>query len=99
MEIKAYQDAEGRFPPAKSLNYLEMLLTGEASDWSESNLNAIRLLTEVEVAPSQQTIQQFRAVFCKRFPSKVVEATPIPFDVELTDLRQRPDKPLSAYYT
>ena len=36
-EMEDHQDAEGRFPPGKYLNYLEMLLTDEAYDWSESN--------------------------------------------------------------
>ncbi|KAF6240298.1 hypothetical protein HO173_001909 [Letharia columbiana] len=50
-----------------------MLLVDDAFEWSESHPEAVRLLTEVENAGSQQTIQQFRAIFCEKFPSKAVE--------------------------
>lgn len=33
----------------------------------------------------------------ERFPSKAVEVTPVPFNVELAKLRQRLDEPLASY--
>ena len=97
-DIKDCQDAKGPFPPDRYLRYLDMLLIENASNWSESNPKAIRLLAEPEMTPTQQIIQQFRAVFCERFPSKAVKATSIPSDIEITELRQRPEETLSTYY-
>ena len=96
--IKDCQDVKGPFPPDRYLRYLDMLLIENASNWSESNPKAIRLLAEPEMIPTQQIIQQFRAVFCERFPSKAVKATYIPSDIEITELRQRPEETLSTYY-
>ena len=49
--MEDYRDENGRFPPTKYLSTLDALLTGEASDWSESHPEAIRLLHEAETAP------------------------------------------------
>ncbi|KAF6238681.1 hypothetical protein HO173_003187 [Letharia columbiana] len=97
-DMEDYQDEEGRFPPAKYLGYLDMLLVDDASEWSESHPEAVRLLTEAEHSGSQQTIQQFRAIFCEKFPSKAVEVSAIPFDVEIADLHQRPEESLASYF-
>lgn len=51
-----------------------------------------------EEAPTQQTIDNLRSLSCERFPAKAVEVTPIPFNVELAELQQRTDEPLSSYY-
>ena len=96
--MEDYRDDAGRFSPSKYLSYLETLLTDKALDWSESHPVAIRLLVEAETFPSLQTIENFRALFCERFPSEVVEASLIPFNLEITELKQRSDKSLAAYY-
>ena len=84
--MEDYQNDEGKFPPKKYLGYLDMLLTENSSDWSESDPQAIRLLAEAEGGGTQQTIQQFQFIFCEKFPSKTVEVSSIPFDVEIAEL-------------
>ncbi|KAL9076268.1 MAG: hypothetical protein Q9161_000984 [Pseudevernia consocians] len=96
-DIKDSQDAKGPFPADRYPRYLDMLLIENASNWSESNPKVIRLLAEPEMRSTQQIIQHFRAVFCERFPSKAVKATSIPSDIEITELRQRPEETLSTY--
>ena len=78
------------------LESLSILLAEEATVWSESHANAIRLLNEP--SPTQQTVDQFKALLCERFPAKSVEIASVPFDIELSRLHQQPDEPLSAYY-
>ena len=73
-----------------------MLLTEDAADWAESHPDAIRMLADPD--PTQATVDDFKALFCERFPSKIVETTPVAFDVELSDLHQKPDESLSTYY-
>lgn len=97
LEIEEYLDDEGHFPPGKYLSTLDVLLTEDASDWSESNPIAIRLLHEAETNPTNQTVEDFRALFCERFPSKVVEASSIPFDLEIIELKQRSEESSAAY--
>lgn len=97
-EMEDYRGEDGKFPPAKYLDNLSMLLIDEASDWSESHPEAVRLLEEAEVAPSQSTVENFRSLLCEKFPSKAIEIVPIPIDVELSELHQRPDESLATYY-
>ena len=98
LEMEDYRNDNGLFPAGKYLSTLDALLTGDASDWSESHPVAIRLLAEAETTPTDQTVENFRALFCERFPSKVMEVSPIPFDLEIASLRQRPEESLAAYY-
>lgn len=101
LEMKDYRDDDGRFPPGEYLSTLDALLIEDASDWTESNPVAIRLLAEAEAAPTaaqSQTVEKFRALFCERFPSKVMETSSIPFDLEIAGLRQRSEESLAAYY-
>ncbi len=97
-EMEDYQDSEGRFPAAKYLGYLNMLLVEDAAKWSEKDPDARRLLAEAKSAPTEATVNNFRTVFCEAFPSREIEASPIPFEVELAELHQRPNEALSAYY-
>ena len=97
-EMEDYQDSEGRFPPTKYLGYLNMLLVEDAAKWSEKDPDARRLLAEAKAAPTPVTVDNFRALFCEAFPSREVEASPIPFEVELAELHQHPNEQLSAYY-
>ena len=95
-EMKGYRAEDGSIAPDTYLESLNMLLTDDAADWAESHPDAVRLLAEPD--PSQATVDSFKTLFCERFPTKAVEITPIPFDVELADLRQKPEEPLVAYY-
>lgn len=96
-EMSGYKsENDGTIPAQTYLDSLSMLLTDDAAEWSESHPDAIRLLAET--SPNPQTVDSFKSLFCERFPSKAVEVTPVPFDVELSDLRQKPDEPLATYY-
>ena len=94
-EMSGYK-VDGVIPAVTYLENLSMLLTDDAAEWSESHPDAVRLLNETD--PTPQAVESFKSLFCERFPSKAVEVTPIPFDVELSELRQRTDEPLNAYY-
>ena len=67
------------------LQYIDLLLQGEAAEWAESSPEAIRLLGTPD--PSQETLDQFITLFKQRFPVKVVEVAPITFEAELLDLK------------
>jgi hypothetical protein len=73
-----------------------MLFTDEAGDWADSYPNTIRLLSINK--PIKTTIDIFKALLYKRFPFKAIELTPIPFNIELAELRQKHDKSLVNYY-
>lgn len=45
--MKDYQNPDEHFSLAKYLEYLDMLLTDDASDWTESHPDAIHLLTHI----------------------------------------------------
>ena len=94
--MRGYRNEDGTIPADTYLESLNVLLTDDAADWAESHPDAIRLLSDPE--PTQATVENFKALFCERFPTKAVEITPVPFDVELADLRQKPEEPLVAYY-
>jgi hypothetical protein len=95
-ELSGYKQADGTIPPEKYLNAFNMLFTDEAGDWADSHPDAIRLLSTDE--PTKTTVDTFKALLCERFPSKAAELTPIPFDVELAELRQKHDESLVNYY-
>ena len=84
-ELSGYKQADGLIPPDKYLDAFNMLLTDDAGDWADSHPNAIRLLNTKE--PTKATVDTFKALLCERFPSKAAELTPVPFDVELAELR------------
>ena len=67
------------------LQYIDLLLQGEAVEWAELSPEAIRLLGTLD--PSQETLDQFITLFKQRFLVKVVEVAPITFEVELLDLK------------
>jgi hypothetical protein len=76
------------------LDSLNVLLTDDAAEWAESHSEAIRLLA-IEEPTAQDLV---RSLLCERFSTKAVELSPIPFDVELSELRQRPDETLASFY-
>ena len=95
-EMKGYKTEDGSIPADTYLEFLNVLLTDDAADWAESHPDAVRLLNEPE--PTQATVDSFKALFCNRFPTKAVEITPVPFDIEVQDLRQNPEESLASYY-
>ena len=96
-ELAVCRDAQGQIPPATYLYYLDLLLHGEAAEWVESNPEAVRLMATPN--PTQDTVSQFSSLMQERFPTKSVEPTPVSFDMELSELRQRHDESLISYYT
>lgn len=94
--MKGYKGADGIIPFKVYLESLDMLLTEDASQWAESHSNVVRLLIENE--PTQATVDSFKSLLCERFSTKVIEVTFIPFDIELSELHQKLDKPLSICY-
>ncbi|MCJ1423137.1 hypothetical protein MMC29_001018 [Sticta canariensis] len=97
-EMSGYRVADGIIPPEVYLGSLDMLLTDEAAEWSESHPDAVRLLADP--TPTQQTVSSFKSLLCDRFPSRVVEVVPVPIDVELSELRQKSEESesLASYY-
>ncbi len=80
----------------KYLSFLNMLLIDETAEWSESHLDAIRLLNDFNLI--QNTMNAFKFLFCDRFSFRIVEVVSISIDVELTELKQKSDEILISYY-
>ena len=97
--MEDYRGEDGRFPLAEYLDNVSMLLIDEASDWSESHPEAVRLLGEAEVASTQTKIENFRSLFCEKFSAKAFEIVFIPLNLKLSELHQRPDESLTTYHT
>jgi hypothetical protein len=94
-ELSGYK-VDGVIRPSTYLDSLNMLLTDDAAEWAESHPDAIHLLAIEE--PTIQDLANFKSLLCERFPTKAVEISPIPFDVELSELRQRSDEALVSFY-
>ena len=77
--------ASGGLSIQSHLQYIDLLLQGEATEWADSSPEAIRLLGTPD--PSQETLDQFITLFKQRFLAKVVEVVPITFEAELLDLK------------
>ncbi|KAL2037843.1 hypothetical protein N7G274_009317 [Stereocaulon virgatum] len=75
---------EGIVPAELYLKYLDLLLTEGAAGWLETNADALNLIYTPH--PTQDTVEQVTSLLKERFPSKVVEAAPISFDAELSEL-------------
>ena len=95
-ELAGYKTDDGSIPPKVYLANLDMLLEDEASEWSESQPEAIRLLALAD--PTQDDVTMFKSLLCERFPSKAVELYPVPFSVELSELKQKDEESLNSYY-
>ena len=67
----------------------------DAAEWVESSPDAIRLMETPE--PTQDTVNTFKSLFCEMFPSKAVEVTSVPYDLEVRELRQKPEESLNQY--
>lgn len=96
--MSGYRTADGDIQPDVYLGSLNMLFTEDASEWSKSHPDAVRLLAEPK--PTHQTVTSLKSLLCDRFPSRVVEVVPVPIDVELAELRQRTKESelLASYY-
>lgn len=57
-----------------------------------ANLEAVRLLAIDDF--TRDTVAMSKSLPCGQFPSNVVDASPVPFDVELKELRQKDDEAL-----
>lgn len=64
--------------------------------WSKIHPEAIRMLEDS--APTYVSVEQFKALLCKRFLLKAVKLPPIFFDVEIQELGQKEDKFFALYY-
>ena len=96
-ELSEFRGEDGLVPPATYLRYLDLLLSGEAAEWVESNPEAVRLMATQ--SPTQATVSQFVSLLQERFPSKAVESSPVSFDLEVSELRQKQDESLKSYYS
>ena len=96
-ELSEFRGEDGLVPPATYLRYLHLLLLGEAAEWVESNPEAVRLMATQ--SPTQATVSQFVSLLQERFPSKAVESSPVSFDLEVSELRQKQDESLKSYYS
>ena len=94
-EMSEYK-MDGRIPPDKFMKSIDLLLTGEAGEWSECHPKAIRLLKDP--TPTPQTVADFKALLYERFPFKALELASVSIDTELQELKQRAEESLAAYY-
>lgn len=94
-ELNPYK-IDGRIPPGRYMDSINLLLTDDAAEWAETNPDAARLLSEDE--PTTESVLSFRNLFLERFPAKSVEPAAASFHTELGEFRQRPDETISTYY-
>ena len=87
---------DGTVPPSKLLECINLLLTDEAAEWAETNPDAARLLGDEK--RTAETAFAFRNLFQERFPARSIDLPTVSFDIELSELKQRPDEPISSYY-
>jgi hypothetical protein len=95
-EMSDYKQQDDRISSNKYLSSLNMLLIDEATEWSKSHSDAIRLLNDS--SSTHDTIDAFKSLFCDRFSSRVVEIVSVLIDVELAELKQKSNKILTFYY-
>lgn len=73
-----------------------MFLTNDIANWVKSYFDIIRMLVDPD--STQAIVDNFKALFYERFLSKIIKIISISFDIELSDLYQKPDELLSIYY-
>ena len=90
------------FPPARYLHYLDMLLADEAADWADGTPEVSELLNTDQ--PTQETVERVKTLFKDRFSAKpadepvTYEAIKIRDLMEIGNLVQEPQEPISYYY-
>ena len=94
-ELRKYSTS-GAIDPAKFLQAVDLLLADDAVVWAETTPGITDLL-EMPV-PTNDNVAQFKALFTQQYPVKVLEATTVHFDSEISDLRQQEGEALIAYY-
>ncbi len=95
-EMLNYKQQDNRIFSNKYFSSLNMLLIDEMTEWSKSHSDTIRLLNDS--SSIHDTINAFKFLFCNRFSFRVVEVILVSIDVKLTELRQKQDETLTAYY-
>lgn len=80
--------------PKQYLSSVDLLLMGEAADWTESSPEISTILAGSHI---KKSLQRFLMLFKERFPSKAFEAVIISFPEVLETIRQT-DESLSSYY-
>lgn len=95
-ELTPYQDENGVIPARKFLSSIDLLLSDEAAEWAEIDPDAIKLLTNPD--PTAQMVSTFKDLFQQRFPSKFAALPTKSLNQQLSELHQRADETIDAYY-
>ena len=94
--LKRFEYELGDAPPAQYLQLIDILLTGDAAAWAESDGEASELLnTET---PTADTVTTFKTHFILKFPSIFQDPAPVSFNSELSELKQHLNKFILLYY-
>jgi len=75
---------------------LDLLLTGKAATWAETDINIIEIFAET--APTQTSINNFKTRFTKKYPRPINKIIPISFNIEIVEFKQSPEKSFLSYY-
>ena len=94
-ELTQYRE-NGIIPPDRFINSVNLLLTDDAAEWAETNLDAARLLEDED--PTTESVASFRTLFQERFPAKRVESPATNFHSELGEFRQGSNETISSYH-
>ena len=86
----------GAVPPATLLECINPLLTDETAEWAETNPDAARLLADEEL--TAEIALAFRNLFRERFPARSIDSFTVSFDIELSELKRKPDEPITSCY-
>ena len=86
----------GAVPPATLLECINLLLTDEAAEWAVTNPDAARLLADKEL--TAETALAFRNLLQERFLARSIDSFTVSFDMELSELKRKPDEPITSYY-
>lgn len=80
----------------KFLDSINLFLIDETKDWAESHPKTVKHVENFNLI--NQTIIDFKSLFCERFSFKTVEQAPIFIDSEFQKLKQRTNESLFTYY-
>lgn len=62
---------------------MDLLLEDDAATWAEITPYIADLLGTK--APTSDTVDQFKMLFCQRYPVKILEATPVHLNSEIAN--------------
>lgn len=94
-ELRLFKEG-GVISSNRFIDSVNFLLTDDAAEWAETNMNAVRLLTEENFIAD--TIASFKTLFQERFPVRIVKSSAINFHTELEDFRQGQDEIIGFYH-